>query len=450
MLDVSQLRNIHKNYESKPESCFAVNYCDKANNFAIQPRGGVGRLTCQHDLMRALEASGADFLPITVDSYTRLGDLARASAMLEAENIYDKNILNGFPICSHKIDDVRWMINQFNRPTCLRHGTAYPENVFNAALSAGITEFEGGAISYVLPYSRRADLVKAIDQWTSVELAVGKLNLMEIPFSRESFGPLSATLVPPIMVIITQLAELTLAIVCGVKYYTVTLPEFHNHTQIILCKLIIESCQNTLKELTKNDFSLSFGIHQWMSVFPADIAKANALIATSASFAANARFDKLITKSAVEALRIPTTNDNCSAIEMINYIRKNTKFGGIKSWEIDSDEYYLIKNNVENILNNFWNIAAGISHNKFTINDLKDELLNLILIGQIDIPFAPHEKNRNKVVTCLDCDGNVRILMSGDLNLSDDYANFEESKARAGIGNQSISEKIQKDIFVKC
>lgn len=450
MLEEFQYKLISKKYAKKPDLAFAKNYYKASNTFAIQPRGGIGRLEKQNELMHALELSGADFLPITVDSHTRLGDFERASALLDAENIHNTNILNGFPICSHNIEDVSWMVNQFCRPVCLRHGTAYPEHVFRSSLNAGITEFEGGALSYVLPYSRRANLVKAIQQWTEVDILTGKFNATGIDLSRESFGPLSATLVPPIMIIVTQLAELTLAVVCGVKSYTLTLPEFHNLTQTILCKKIIEDYKSTLIEISKNDFSLYFGLHQWMSVFPNDEKKATALIATSASFAANAKFDKLITKTAVEALKIPDMTDNCSAVELVDYVRQNSKHGCVTHWEIDPDEIGMIKENVDNILSKFFSVASGISNNKNSIADLQTELLNLVLTGQIDIPFAPHEKNRNKLVTCFDQDGAVRILNPGDIELTDSFVLYETHQAKLRVGNRSISEQIQKDIFVKC
>ena len=43
----------------------------------IQPRGGVALIDKQIKLLRALEKAGADFLPVTIDSFTRENRLLR-------------------------------------------------------------------------------------------------------------------------------------------------------------------------------------------------------------------------------------------------------------------------------------------------------------------------------------------------------------------------------------
>ena len=70
----------------------------------MQPRGGVGGLYNQQELMSVLSHGGADFLPITIDSNTRLGDEKVAAKLLEREEHEGIKLLNGFPLTVHGVE----------------------------------------------------------------------------------------------------------------------------------------------------------------------------------------------------------------------------------------------------------------------------------------------------------------------------------------------------------
>jgi methylaspartate mutase epsilon subunit len=399
--------------------------------------------------MKSLLDAGAHFLPITIDSHSRLCDFGMAEAMLRLSLQSDKNLMNGFPLVAHGWKDVRWLIDQFDCPVSLRHGSPEPRQLVETAIAAGITDIEGGAISYVLPYSVKANLKHAFKAWSHVDACVGWYAKEGVFLNRESFGPLSATLVPPVVIISVQLIELLLASVHGVKSFTVTVPELPSQDQTFLVK---ETLVKIIKELkTSNvlseDIHISIGLHQWMGVFPNDEELADALILNSASFANLLGVDKLITKTKMEHRGVPSLEVNALAVRKCSFVLKNkSSCMWVENGEVDQ-----LRLEVLNILKNFINIIKKKSRDvKQCVELLNEELELLVVKGWIDIPFAPHRENKNELIGLLDSELHIRIYSPGSLPLSEDYIQSERDALSKRVKDQPLSELISRDIFIKC
>jgi len=76
----------------------------------VQPRAGVPVLSEHIKLMQYLENAGADFLPTTVDSYTRQNRYREAEkGMRESEQI-GRALLNGFPVVNHGVKNCKTVL----------------------------------------------------------------------------------------------------------------------------------------------------------------------------------------------------------------------------------------------------------------------------------------------------------------------------------------------------
>ena len=73
----------------------------------LQPRGGVGGLYNQQELMSVLSHGGTDFLPITIDSNVHFGDEKVAAKLLEREE-HEGLSLNASPTV-HGVEKTRWL-----------------------------------------------------------------------------------------------------------------------------------------------------------------------------------------------------------------------------------------------------------------------------------------------------------------------------------------------------
>jgi methylaspartate mutase epsilon subunit len=67
----------------------------------IQPRGGFPLFEAQYRLTQDLDTAGADFIPLTIDSYTRHNQYDTAEQLLRRSENEGKNYLNGYPLVSH-------------------------------------------------------------------------------------------------------------------------------------------------------------------------------------------------------------------------------------------------------------------------------------------------------------------------------------------------------------
>jgi methylaspartate mutase epsilon subunit len=150
----------------------------------IQPRGGFPSVAKQRALTVAFDEAGADFLPLTIDSHTRHNDYRTASDLLAAGLAEDRDLLNGYPLASHGVGPTRRVFEGIERPISLRHGTPDARLLAEIALAAGITEIEGGGLSYTLPYSRGFPLERALVHWQYVDRVCAVTGPADAPVHR--------------------------------------------------------------------------------------------------------------------------------------------------------------------------------------------------------------------------------------------------------------------------
>ncbi|MCP4285168.1 MAG: methylaspartate mutase, partial [Gammaproteobacteria bacterium] len=195
---------------------FISHHFNKKSKMLVQPRGGFPTYEQQYALYESFVDANVDVLPLTIDSNTRLNDYATAKKMLRLSEENDMDMLNGYPLVTHGYRTTRKMITHFNKPVSLRHGTPDARLLIETAIASGIFEIEGGPITYLLPYSKNFPLDKALLYWKYVERVCADYSRLNKPINRESFGPLTATLVPPAITIVIQLLEMLLSLEEGV------------------------------------------------------------------------------------------------------------------------------------------------------------------------------------------------------------------------------------------
>jgi methylaspartate mutase epsilon subunit len=106
--------------------------------------------------MQHLEAAGADFLPSTIDSYTRQNRYSEAQKGMEESLRLDRNMLNGFPAVNYGVEGCKRVFEAVDVPLQARHGTPDARLLAEIIHAAGWTSNEGGAISYNIPYAKNS------------------------------------------------------------------------------------------------------------------------------------------------------------------------------------------------------------------------------------------------------------------------------------------------------
>ena len=408
----------------------------RSDKMLVQPRGGFPTYEKVFQLYREFKEAGVDVLPLTIDSNTRLNDYATAKKMLALSEENDVDMLNGYPLINHGYRTTRKMMTHYDTPVSLRHGTPDARLLIETALASGIFEIEGGPITYLLPYSKNFPMDKAFLYWKYVERVCAKYSELNEPINRESFGPLSATLQPPAIVIVIQIIEMLLSLEEGVKSFSVSFSQTGSMTQDIVSANVIKRLSRKYADrFGYKDADIHLVYHQWMGAFPYHKEYSDALITTSTVIAAMVGADKIITKTRNEAFGIPTKEANATAVASTQYTLGMLR--GVPSVS-DEEEEENLSNEVDEILEAVFNEEA---------DTLWRKVFNAIKKGYIDIPFSPHIINANEVITIRDPDSNIRFLKRGKVPISDKSFAFEQSKIHLREGERVV-DKIIRDIGI--
>ena len=402
----------------------------------VQPRGGFPTYDKVFQLYREFKEAGVDVLPLTIDSNTRLNDYATARKMLALSEENDVDMLNGYPLINHGYRTTRKMMVHYDTPVSLRHGTPDARLLIETALASGIFEIEGGPITYLLPYSKNFPMDKAFLYWKYVERVCAKYSELNEPINRESFGPLSATLQPPAIVIVIQIIEMLLSLEEGVKSFSVSFSQTGSMTQDIVSSNVIKRLSRKYADrFGHSDATINLVYHQWMGAFPYNKEFSDSLINTSTVIAAMVGANKIITKTRNEAFGIPTKEANAMAVANVQYTLGMLK--GLPKVS-DEEEEENLANEVDEILEAVFNEGA---------DTLWRQVFDAIKKGYIDIPFSPHIINANEVITIRDPQANIRFLKRGKVPISDRSFAFEQSKIQLREGERVV-DKIIRDIGI--
>ena len=416
------------------KALFISHHFSKREKMLVQPRGGFPTYQQQYALYEYFVKANVDVLPLTIDSNTRLNDYATAKKMLRLSEENDMDMLNGYPLVTHGYRTTRKMITHFNKPVSLRHGTPDARLLIETAIASGIFEIEGGPITYLLPYSKNFPLDKAFLYWKYVERVCANYSELNEPINRESFGPLTATLVPPAITVVIQLLEMLLSLEEGVKSFSVSFAQQGSMNQDIVTGAVLRRlARDYAQQIDCGDAAINLVYHQWMGAFPTNQDYADQLINLSTVIASMVGADKIITKTRQEATGIPTKEANAKTVADTQYCLRI--LNGLPS-VVDEEEEEILTLEVRAIMDAVFNDSA---------DTLWRKVFNCIKNGIIDVPFSPHIINQNEMITIRDAHKNIRIIKRGNVPIPDRCFEYEKaqcdlSKDTTGIVNDIIHD----------
>ena len=416
---------------------FISHHFRQKSKMLVQPRGGFPTYKQQYALYESFVDANVDVLPLTIDSNTRLNDYATAKKMLRLSEENDMDMLNGYPLVTHGYRTTRKMITHFNKPVSLRHGTPDARLLIETAIASGIFEIEGGPITYLLPYSKNFPLDKALLYWKYVERVCANYSRLNMPINRESFGPLTATLVPPAITIVIQLLEMLLSLEEGVESFSVSFAQQGSMNQDIVTGAVLRKlAKHYAAEIDCADAAIHLVYHQWMGAFPSKQDFAEQLINLSTVIASMVGADKIITKTREEATGIPTREANAKTVADTQYCLGI--LNGLPTI-VDEQEEEILTLEVQAIMEAVFNDPA---------DTLWRKVFNSIKNGIIDVPFSPHIINQNKMITIRDASKNIRIIDRGNVPIPDRSYDYERAQCDLSKDTTSIVNDIIRDIGI--
>ncbi|MDR1296506.1 MAG: methylaspartate mutase subunit E [Deltaproteobacteria bacterium] len=394
---------------------------DRDGRTLIQPRAGVALPDEHVDLLRFLEKEGeADLLPTTIDSYTRHNRYAEAQTGIEESRKLARSLLNGFPAVNHGVKTCRKVTSAVRTPVQIRHGTPDARLLTEISVSGGFTSYEGGGISYNIPYAKEHSLERTIADWQYCDRLIGLYEEAGVTINREPFGPLTGTLVPPCVSHAVAVLESLFAAAQGCRHLTVGYGQCGNLIQdVAAVKSLRLITEKYLRENGFDDVKVTTVLHQWMGGFPQDEAKAFGVISWGAAAAALSGATKVIVKTPHEALGIPSKEANAQGLKTTRQVVSMLGDQRLLEQAEVLAEVAVIEREVEAILKKTLELGEG---------DYAQGAVRAFAAGVIDVPFAPSKYNAGKILTARDLGGAVRFLEAGRLPFPDDLVDFHRQK----------------------
>lgn len=441
-VDIDEAVEYHKNMPESRDFGRKLIKAKEEKRTLVQPRAGVPALEEHIKLLQYLEKEGeADLLPSTIDSYTRQNRYEEAENGISESLRLGRAMLNGFPAVNHGVAKCRKVIESVNVPVQVRHGTPDARLLAEITLAGGFTSYEGGGISYNLPYCKNVPMERTIRDWQYVDRLTGEYEKFGVSINREPFGPLTGTLVPPCVSHAAAVIEALLAAEQGVKNITVGYGQCGNLVQdIAAIQTLQELTDEYLVKYGYKDVTVTTVLHQWMGGFPADEAKAFGIIAYGSVTAALAKATKVIVKSPHEAVGIPTMEANAQGLrctkQAVNMLVDQT----FSDSRLEFEKQIICKE-TRAIVDKCFELGDG---------DIAVGVCRGVEAGALDVPFAPCRANAGLMLPCRDNDGAIRILKVGNLPFDDELKAFHAEKVaeRAAYEHREASfQMVIDDVY---
>ena len=424
-----------------PERVFSTKLLEakKAGRTLIQPRAGVPVIEEHIKLMQYLEKEGeADLLPTTIDSYTRQNRYAEAEDGIQESIRLGRAMLNGFPAVNHGVAGCRRVIESVHTPLQVRHGTPDARLLTEIAYAGGFTSYEGGGISYNLPYCKNVPMETTIRSWQYVDRLTGLYEEMGISINREPYGPLTGTLVPPCISHAAAIIEALLAAEQGVRNITVGYGQCGNIVQdIAAIRTLEELTEEYLHKYGYDQVVVTTVLHQWMGGFPQDEAQAFGVISWGSAAAALSHATKVIVKTPHEAMGVPTAEANAQGLRCTKQVISMLCDQYVDENSLKEEKEIIIAE-TKCLLDKCFELGNG---------DIALGTVRAFQAGVLDIPFAPSRYNAGQMLPVRDNNGAVRILTMGNLPFTKELVDFNHGKIneRAKFENRKASFQMAID-----
>lgn len=369
-----------------------------AGALVVQPRMGLADpARMRRGLAATKAAAAATAGTITLDSYTRVGDLDSVGRALR-----DGVELNGYPIVTHGAHATRRMVEGIaddDFPIQVRHGSARPSHIVGVMARAGLHATEGGPVSYCLPYGR-TPLEDSLRDWTrACELLVETCEPGAQPHLETFGGCMLGQLCPPSLLVALSILEALFFRSTGVRSVSVSYAQQTNAAQD---REAVRALRRLCAELL-SDVEWHVVVYAYMGLYPRTAHGARALLAGAARLAVDTGSERLIVKTVAEAFRLPTVEENIEALEFAAAVAAEHRGRPLPPDQDRGQLYEESRALIDAVLNIGPDVGRG--------------LVAAFGRGLLDVPYCLHPDNAGRTRSRLDADGCLRWAALGSLPL---------------------------------
>ena len=364
-------------------------------NLVVQARMGMSDpARMRQGLLAVKQARAATVGTITVDSFTRTGDLAAVGRA-----VADLTELNGYPIATYRPAVTRALLDGIadeGFPVQVRHGSAAPWPIVSGLLAAGLHATEGGPVSYCLPYGR-TPLRDSVRNWRQCCQLLASARTASVEPHLETFGGcMMGQLCPPGLLVALSVLEAMFFRAYGLRDVSLSYAQ-QGHADD-------EDAVFALRALAAQllpDMEWHIVIYTYMGMYPRTPQGCGLLLDASARLCADTGAERLIVKTSAEAFRIPTVAENVAALERA---ARAAKVSRAPAPPQDSEVLEEARALVEAVL--------GLHA------DVGEALTTAFARGYLDVPYCLHPDNAGRARSVLDDRGRPRWADVGSMPIS--------------------------------
>ncbi|MFD8751871.1 methylaspartate mutase [Kitasatospora sp. NPDC059577] len=360
----------------------------RAGHLVVQPRMGMSDPGLMRSGLRATrQAEAVTVGTVTLDSYTRLGAHERARRAM-AEGVS----LNGYPIVAHGTATTLAVTEGIagpDFPIQVRHGSPAPHDIFEALTAAGMTATEGGPVSYCLPYSRDP-LERSVAEWARCCELFARLAERGVEPHLETFGGcMMGQLAPPGLLVALSVLEALFFRQHGLRSVSLSYAQQTNAAQD---EEAVGALARIAGELL-GGMDWHIVLYTYMGVYPRTSYGAELLLAEAARLAVRTGAARLIVKTAAEAHRIPTVEENVAALEAAARAAEGEATGRPRAPVEDTG----ILDEARTVIDAVLALDRSVGR----------ALVRAFALGLLDVPYCLHPDNAGRTRSLLDAEGRL-------------------------------------------
>jgi methylaspartate mutase epsilon subunit len=385
---------------------------------SVFPRAGTPILEKMIELCQGLRDSGVVLIPVTTDSYTRLGQYEKVEGILQECNRTGKALLNGYPIINQGVKQTRKLVESVDAAFSPRGAGG------EIAIASGLTTFEGsmGFLGFG-SYSKNQTARELAVKWQNSTRIVGWYADRGVILCTDLHGWLPSAPFPLSVNIACLIIEAVTAAEQGQKALYPLVHCMGNMAQdMAWIRLAPRLIREYLDKFGYRDCMITGVCPAQTPLFPVamDMGGAFAYLNYIAMIGALSRANAVDLRSIDEGAGVPTKDANAvsyrSAKWIFDVIREQKIELKIKDVDIEEK---LTEMEVKAILAKILELGDG---------DIVEGTVKAVDSGVLDSPWSPNINVKDKVLGVRDAHGACRYLEFGNLPLPKVSKEFHREK----------------------
>jgi len=385
---------------------------------SVFPRAGHPVLEKMIDICQGLRESGVVLIPVTTDSYTRLGQYEKVQGILDECNRTGKALLNGYPIINQGVKQTRKLVEAVD-------AAFSPRGVITEiAIASGLTTFTAG-IEFLTwgSYSKRMTFREVVEKWQNSASMCGWYADRGVILCTDLHGWLPGGPFPLTMNICALIIEALTGAAQGQKALYPLVHCMGNMVQdMAWIRLAPRIIREYLDKFGYKDTMITGCCPAQTPLFPnpMDMGGAFAYLNYVTMVAALSKTNAVDLRSIDEAAGVPSKEANSSSYRSAKWL-----FDVVREQNIEIDvkgvkeEEDITEREVRAIMDKVLELGDG---------DVVEGTCRAVESGVMDAPWSPNLNIKDKVLGVRDAQGACRYLEFGNLPFPEDIKDFHRQK----------------------